>query len=670
MKKLVLLTLINLFCVKNNLYSQTSISLPVIKHVNDLKSFRDISGSFDHNRREDIAKILAKYKNNYNPSAPSIDIKSVLEEFKKNPYIKIYIKDDFIENSDQFGNSRISITDNVPAVSLVSANLPFVSSIADGIAKFLVSRSKEELKVAFFDKLLNKINENDLDVFFPDAVSTLESIGDEIYNYRTFIPSLQSSFDNDLKLLPNHLGSYIRTLPIDKVAQDKKNLIADFLDIGQLIINREEIHSILNTIGQLSRQELNSAGAMSANIKEIRNSMILLGILSNSLLEDKASRTYIDLGEFGDIIEDEFRTNLYLGLVWEILKNNKVKIGGSLVSDILTTNADVNTTLENKANFLITLRNVIDQGELINEFVTRLNEPSLGKNSVERTSLHYGIVNSIFNASKSILDFAKIDKNSGVIKGVKAFEASVKLPIDIRRQNYNGAIINANEILELALEGSNNKISKKLMRYGGFIAAVASSESSDEISSVIEAYALPVGSYIQKRKASSMNIAFNGYVGIYGAKETLNIDDLQNAMLLANMELTKYSAGITAPLGIAFSLSILNKSSLTLFPSILDLGAVVSFRFEDSITENLPEFSLQNIIAPGVQASIGIGGTPLVISGGWQNGPLLRKIDTLIEGIDENMQPITNQVIETVDASRWFINLSVDIPLFSLRVGH
>jgi len=88
----------------------------------------------------------------------------------------------------------------------------------------------------------------------------------------------------------------------------------------------------------------------------------------------------------------------------------------------------------------------------------------------------------------------------------------------------------------------------------------------------------------------------------------------------------------------------------------IDLGAVVSYRFNNPDTEDLPNFTLQNIVSPGIQGAIGIPKTPLVFSGGWQNGPLLRRITS-------------TDIEESVDASRWFLNLSVDIPLISLRVG-
>ena len=121
------------------------------------------------------------------------------------------------------------------------------------------------------------------------------------------------------------------------------------------------------------------------------------------------------------------------------------------------------------------------------------------------------------------------------------------------------------------------------------------------------------------------------------------------------MNVSHFSLGVTAPIGLAISWSLHQKSAFTLFPTVLDLGTVVSYRFDNNNSSELPEFNLQNIIAPGIQGSFGIPSTPIVMSGGWQRGPLFREIQMPFSG--------------TVGANRWFINISVDIPLFTLKSG-
>ena len=648
-------------------YSQDTISFPIQADILKLESLIVIENGQELFNPDDatikaVSEILRKYLPDDEKKTDQKSHQVLNYYYKNNDYIKRYILHAKTEVGVADAGQSISTSESN---DLSSSPLPEISGIADGISKFLVQRTKEELKVAFFDKLQNNLKKNDLDKLMPQSYSTIEDIGDEIYNYRTYLKTLHGSFENDMKLLPSNLASYVRTSDSSKMIDDKKYLLADFLDIGQLILEEKDVHIILDTIAEISLDSLNSVHfGNDEETRKIRQGLVLSGIISNSLLKDDAAKSYISVPEFKEMVQDKTRINLYLGLIWQLISNADIQFGEKRLADYMTKEYAKPDSDELKRGFVEQFREVVEQGKNIKSYMEQLKAADIDKRPNEKSALYYGIVNSIFTVAKKILDVAKVEEDSRVYKGVKAFEASVKIPIDIKRENYSGAIVNASTLLEIGLKKSEQIIAKRLMRYGGFIAAIASSTDSDEISSIIDAYALPVGSYIQKRKASSTNIAFNAYVGLYGAKETLNIEDMQIAMAFSKEGLTKYSAGVTAPIGVAVSWSFCkHKSSFTIFPSVLDLGAVVSYRFKDSMTENLPEFTLENIIAPGIQASLGIPNSPIIVSGGWQKGPLLRQIT-----IDDMMG--AEPAIETVDASRWFVNISVDIPLFSLRAGH
>ncbi len=663
MKKILVFCIGSILLLTNYCYSQSSISLPVMNDVAELRTLLGDDPDFNISDRERVAELLAVYIKDYDPDMGTMDVKTIFNYFEQNPYLDKYLKDEFIAGiTDQ---EDIEISSEIASPSMASLNstqLPGISVIADGLASFLVERTKEELKIAFFNKLLKRIEDGDLDQVFPESTATLNNIGDEIYNYRLYLPSLRNSFTNDLNVMSSRLASLIRSNGNQKMTDVNKALAADFLDVGQLIIDQNDIHTILDSIAILSISELQKNVYLSDTISEedkdvrdIRNTLISIGIVSNSLIVNESDESYVSSNAFIEILRDPIRSDLYLGLLSQLFVNNNVQIGGQQIAELLNTYAPGAPRQNLKGDFLRTLRNVIDQGELLNGFVEKLKDPLIEKNSEERTSLYYGIVTSLFSSSKSIVNFIGIDRQPSVYKGLNALESAVKIPIDLKRRNYSGAIINANVLLELTLKDSEKDFVKQFVRYGGFMAGIASSQNSGDINSVIEAYALPVGSYVQKRRATSMNIALNGYVGVFGGGEKLNMQDLQNSLVLSEMGY-KTTFGVTAPIGVAFSWSLGENSSLSIFPSIVDLGAVVSYRFNNPDTEDLPEFALQNIIAPGVQASLGIPKTPLVFSGGWQNGPLLRRITS-------------TDIEESVDASRWFLNLSVDIPLFSLRAG-
>jgi hypothetical protein len=230
------------------------------------------------------------------------------------------------------------------------------------------------------------------------------------------------------------------------------------------------------------------------------------------------------------------------------------------------------------------------------------------------------------------------------------------LVVDINRKNYSAAInhtvhiYNVVTLREEASTGSEFKIARnRLVKYGSFMATVATAKNSDDVEQAIETAALPVGSARIKR-VSAFNVSLNGYVGFYAGYE--KIKGVDSAF-------TFNSAGITAPIGIAASKghSLLffdtpRECSSSIFVSLIDLGAITSFRFSNDSAQKVPSIQLKDIISPGIFYSHGFGKTPLSLNIGWQMGPLLRKVN-LKENKYENKY------------SRFSISLCVDIPILN-----
>src|SRR6185295_2443452 len=92
--------------------------------------------------------------------------------------------------------------------------------------------------------------------------------------------------------------------------------------------------------------------------------------------------------------------------------------------------------------------------------------------------------------------------------------------------------------------------------------------------------------------------------------------------------------GISAPVGLAFSFGRIRNNnkpnsgskSFSIFVSVIDLGAPVSFRFKNDTLNEIPTVTWKDIFAPGVQVIFGFGKVPMSMSFGWQTGPNLRKV--------------------------------------------
>ena len=94
--------------------------------------------------------------------------------------------------------------------------------------------------------------------------------------------------------------------------------------------------------------------------------------------------------------------------------------------------------------------------------------------------------------------------------------------------------------------------------------------------------------------------------------------------------------GITAPIGVAFSNGrdkldtstgkYKKKWSFSFFISMIDIGALTTYRFFDPDTESVPEITLVNIFSPGIFFVHGAKESLFSFGYGTQIGPQLQKV--------------------------------------------
>jgi hypothetical protein len=186
---------------------------------------------------------------------------------------------------------------------------------------------------------------------------------------------------------------------------------------------------------------------------------------------------------------------------------------------------------------------------------------------------------------------------------------------------------------------------QKILKYGFFMASVAEAETSDQVAAAIDAVVLPPGSSVVK-KQSRWSAALNAYTGLAGGQERL---------LDVGLNPSGFAA-VAAPVGITVSKGLGNAGSLSLLVPVIDIGALVAFRFEDDQTDLLPKLAWSNIVAPGAYIAYGFfNNIPVSVGLGAQIGPNLRSIN-----------PALPTAAETAKGWRWGGFISVDIPLFNL----
>ncbi|MBS1772098.1 MAG: hypothetical protein JST82_04515 [Bacteroidetes bacterium] len=228
---------------------------------------------------------------------------------------------------------------------------------------------------------------------------------------------------------------------------------------------------------------------------------------------------------------------------------------------------------------------------------------------------------------------------------------------------------------------SYDKTRSFILNITKFFSDVATAKNSQDLSKVVSAYALPATSY--KLKRNTWNSVFiNGYVGIYGGYEQLTNTQFHNAPVLNDTIASGWVYGVSAPIGISFSKTFgkargtrplsadakfypgkdknrfrdMSKSTLTVFVSIIDLGAVVSYRFSNTQGTLPQEFKWSQFISPGLHLQYGIPGTPLLIGSGVVYTPQIRKVDASVTGQTQQYNAI-----------RAYTGLFFDIPLVTIH---
>ena len=188
-----------------------------------------------------------------------------------------------------------------------------------------------------------------------------------------------------------------------------------------------------------------------------------------------------------------------------------------------------------------------------------------------------------------------------------------------------------------------------LLKYGSFAATIARAETSDDVEKAIEAAALPSGSSRIKRE-TPFNVSLNAYTGLFGGYEHI--------VGMKNDKITFNNYGVTAPIGVAISTGA-HHWSYSIFISLIDIGAVASFRFQNDTVAQIPTILLKDIVSPGVFFSFGFPKCPLSFNLGAQVGPNLRNVN-----VKDEKGNIINKYQENVYL-RYSFSIVVDIPIFN-----
>ncbi|MEO6175347.1 MAG: hypothetical protein ABIP27_09370 [Flavobacterium circumlabens] len=634
-------------------------------------------------------------------------------------------KNEFLKNDLQyvFTSGNVQGALNLKGIANAVGGID-VTTIADGFAKFIVKRTKQELSIAFFQKFKKEIDSNnDLKMLFPKTHALLLIIDSEIYRYSNYINNLREAFRADLNIIDESLPAIVDNHPAF-FAKDQNFILKASLLSGCYISTslRQDEHPG-DILQGFPLSYLDKPPAVEKEkIDLLKGGIQTLQLFSESFKEtDTVKKAYwVGIDKIREVAENPDVTKIYLGLLIEVAKKKYDKVAyasNKNLYDLLNQSSTItNFTAEypKYKKFIISIGTKTSE---LNKMIKGFDKASSDSLKVEQYAKYFKTTVqllecvsdisslSFLNSISGIQTFSKetkpyfstayqftdlvtainrkrypevVNQTVFIYSSVYARPATAQVPANIvtlskkEKIEFAEAVIKANADQKVAQVIAANKpvadaINDKdteakeadqvllmITRYGAFMASMVEAKNSDEVEAAIESVALPVGSSSIKRE-TKFNVSLNAYCGLFVGNEIIKgVDE--------NKPFKKFNSfGVTAPIGISISRGdhvffiFPGKGwSSSLFLSIVDLGAIASYRFNDDKTEQVPEIKLEDILSPGIFLSLGIPKTPISFNFGTQIGPNLRKVNS-----DANDYSGKLYV-------RYSLSFCVDIPLLNL----
>lgn len=577
---------------------------------------------------------------------PNDDLDNI---FKANPFIRLEVTD---ANLAKVSRSPLDFSGGSSATS--PANGFSVSGFADGLSRFLVKRTKQELSQAFFEEFKESINKEPLlGHFCPATRQHLNLVDQDVYQFNKYLEGLREAFVLDMTALPGHTEGYLRDPEMchDCAKDANGKVMIDMMHLAQQVVDGE---APIDMIDYLARPEsaIQSTDATQPVLYNMAGGLRFLDLVSKSLRNPDAKdpmMPWYTAAEIREMFKDPTMQRLYFGLLWQKAGGINLLIKGgttlplqSMLGQAAEATATGKALFENWKSALETISGNVHAVQLS----VRANASSLNSGSDDFFRFSEALNNlmlSVNDAGQAILQQAQ---GQQLIPEEYIFymRQCNSLYFNVRQRNYTGAVSNVIFILS-KIEGQLNQGATKdkislLLKYANFVAAIAEANSPDEVEQAIEMFALPAGSSRMKKQPGRFAVALNAYTGL-----SLGAEYLQGSSS------PKIVGAITAPVGISFSWGMgvkkakhLNKDkdpkhddprierknwgSLGFFLPLIDVGAVTAYRFKDSTSQDLPELSWNNIISPGAYIVYDLPGKiPVALGYGGQIGPSLRKVD-------------------------------------------
>ena len=489
--------------------------------------------------------------------------------------------------------------------------LPTSALAVQAAAEFLAGRVKDELAIEYVDKLEELVDRpivSDITFHSQQALALVRST-----NYRLVLPLLRESVVRDFRALPDRLtadstyeGAPIR--PSDDVLTSAAlavHLVEGVLESRPTLDMLAELRFLRDYVGgnAITKDSLVLAD------ETARNAFIVTGIVANEFnLQAKGMTALVSAAPgakfFAIFLAHEILSDRYPGLTGKATLANALVGGAGRLHR-------VSAAWEEMDRLLAHLKTEVAPDALAGGYLALI--PRMTAAVVAHSQLA-GL------QSPQMLRALRFMDHAGAAYGAW---------LDGR---YVGV---ATATVAFADELNPGILTSDVRNFLLFAANFADAETSEEMTAVLEAAALPPAGYRTKRQTAAVGISAYGGGAVFA--ERLDGGSTTGA------------GGLSFPIGAEFSFPwrpswgpLRPWSSLSIFVSMVDVGNFVNFRASDGP----PQPSLDQALAPGIGLQFGAGR-----ENPWSYGFLFQRVSDLRDDAQR-------------DVSRVGFFLGIDMPLF------
>ncbi|MFS4448405.1 hypothetical protein [Maribacter sp. 2307UL18-2] len=576
------------------------------------------------------------------------------------------------------------LTESPGTVQGAGAAPSIAAPLIDALSTVVAKRFKEELTLAFLEDFKDKLKKQKyLAQIFPNAYNVL--LNENIFNTSLWLTTFRGAMDEDLKILPENVPVVLEAIKNSvNLKGDTKKLLSHALSLYrpalQFINHPEKSYANI--------QELTDAivPLIEGNLGE-ENSVKGILLFSRLFLKELGDKQYSNWSSkqaISQLLRNPQMMQAYIGFTLEKYKD---KLSTTSFNETQNVYDAINTGgLISKITTYLTsavqkVNGFIVEVETLNQ--RRRSEKIGFSDYLDLTDKGFGIIEFLANDDWINSFFQNKESNSllnsvSQISQIISLGNSIKTAVDAKE--YSKILVSLFGFIKTFIPQEALDASKTfpvIVNYANLAIGLSGAKTSEEMVAVIETAALPLQSYRLKRY-SRFSISLNAYAGAFFGYERLQSANVANK--------TSALIGFTAPIGVGFNWALgtpdeqtgqvpfkstertdkkgtsiredryLGKHSLSVFASLIDVGALAVYRLSDDQTP-VGDIQFQNIFAPGAQVIFGWGKTPISIGLGVQYGPSLRKVNA----VDGFVSP-------TIESRGWRYGASliVDIPLLQL----